>query len=217
MIQGIRYLDPILDAMAKHWPDNKIVNIVCHGHSVPAGFFATPFINPFSAYPHLVHTLIKERFPYASVNVIVTAIGGENSVSGAARFEEDVLSHKPGLVTIDYSLNDRGIGLEAARAAWESMIERALERDIKVILLTPTWDNSYYLQDENWHNIVAHANQVRELAAKYNVGLADSFAAWERNVAVESDLAQLLSHVNHPTRRGHQLVADEIGRYFIAR
>jgi len=164
-----------------------------------------------------MHTLIKERFPYASVNVIVTAIGGENSVSGAARFEEDVLCHKPDLITIDYSVNDRGIGLEAARAAWESMIERALERNIKVILCTPTWDNSYYLQDENWRCLVAHANQVRELAAKYNIGLADSFAAWERNVAVESDLAQLLSHVNHPTRRGHQLVADEIGRYFIAR
>lgn len=216
-MHNIRYLDPILDQMAKHWPENRMVNIVCHGHSVPAGFFATPFIDTFNAYPHLLHRLIKERFPYASVNVIVTAIGGENSVSGAARFEKDVLSHDPDIITIDYSLNDRGVGLEAARSAWESMIEAALARGKKVILCTPTWDNNYYEQNENWRAIAAHAEQVRELAAKYGVGLADSFRAWEKHVDDPSDLAQLLSHVNHPTREGHELVAKEIGRYFIAR
>ena len=217
MIQGIRYLDPLLDQMAKHWPENRNVNVVCHGHSVPAGFFATPLIDPFNAYPHLLHRMIKERFPYAMVNVIVTAIGGENSVSGAARFEKDVLTHNPDVITIDYSLNDRGIGLDAAREAWESMIKAALERDKKVILCTPTWDNSYYEQNDSWNGIVAHAAQVRELADKYNVGLADSFAAWEKHVDVPSDLAQYLSHVNHPTRSGHELVAREIARYFIAR
>lgn len=216
-MHNIRYLDPILDQMAKHWPENRMVNIVCHGHSVPAGFFATPFIDTFNAYPHLLHRLIKERFPYASVNVIVTAIGGENSVSGAARFEKDVLSHDPDIITIDYSLNDRGVGLEAARSAWEGMIEAALARGKKVILCTPTWDNNYYEQNENWRAIEAHAEQVRELSAKYGVGLADSFRAWEKHVDDPSDLAQLLSHVNHPTREGHELVAKEIGRYFIAR
>ena len=217
MIQGIRYLDPLLDRMAVHWPNNKLVNIVCHGHSVPAGFFATPLVDPFNAYPHLLHRLVKERFPYAVVNVIVTAIGGENSVSGAERFERDVLTHNPDLITIDYSLNDRGLGLAAAREAWEYMIQTALAHEKKVILCTPTWDNSYYEQNDSWKNLTAHAEQVRMLADRYSVGLADSFAAWERQISAPSDLARLLSHVNHPTRAGHQLAADEIGRYFIAR
>jgi len=217
MIQNIRYLDSLLDAMAVHWPNNRRVNIVCHGHSVPAGFFATPYVNTFDSYPHLLHREIKERFPYAQVNVIVTAIGGENSVQGAARFDEEVLTHKPDLITIDYSLNDRGLGLDTARAAWEEMIEKALARDIKVILCTPTWDNFYYVRSEPWEQIVQHAEQVRMLADKYNVGLADSFAAWERQIAEPADLAQLLSHVNHPSRMGHELVAREIAKYFIAR
>lgn len=217
MIQGIRYLDPILDGMAKHWPDNRMVNIVCHGHSVPAGFFATPLIDPFSAYPHLLHRLIKERFPYASVNVIVTAIGGENSVSGAARFDTDVLRHAPDIITIDYALNDRSIGLKAAYEAWAHMIQTALAAGKKVILCTPTWDNTYYDQTESWHALADHAAQVRALADKFSVGLADFFAAWERSIDMPSDLAQYLSHVNHPTRSGHMLAANEIGRYFIAR
>lgn len=119
MIAGLDYLDPLLDELAAQWPNNRTVSIVCHGHSVPSGYFATPFVNTFEAYPHLLHRIIKERFPFAVVNVIVTGIGGEDSAQGAERFSEDVLCHKPDVVTIDYALNDRRIGLSAARHAWE--------------------------------------------------------------------------------------------------
>ena len=147
MIQGISYLNSLLDEMAKQWPHNRTINIVCHGHSVPAGYFATPYIDTFHAYPHLLHTMVKERFPFAVINMIVTAIGGETSAGGAERFESDVLPHKPDVLVIDYSLNDRHIGLSKARSAWESMLQRALEQNSKVILCTPTWDNSYYEQN----------------------------------------------------------------------
>lgn len=213
----IHYLDEVLCELSKKWPENRTINIVCHGHSVPAGYFATPFVDTLHAYPHLLLRLIKERFPFACVNVIVTAIGGEDSVSGEKRFEKDVLSHDPDIITIDYALNDRRPGLEKAKKAWESMIEMALHRKKKVILLTPTWDNSYYEQNESWELLKAHANQVRMLSEKYKVGLADSFAAWEKRIEEPSDLSQYLSHVNHPTKKGHEIVADEIGRYFIAR
>ena len=217
MVKMTEYLAPLLDEMAKRWPNNRTINVVCHGHSVPSGYFATPYVNTFSSYPHLLHQLIKERFPYAVVNVIVTAIGGENSASGEARFQDDVLCHRPDIVTIDYSLNDRGMGTAAAEAAWSSMIEQALEKDVKVILCTPTWDNSYYDQNEAWEKLTAHAEQVRALAERYNVGLADSFRAFERHIADENDLPKYLSHLNHPTKAGHMLVAEEIAKYFIAR
>lgn len=217
MIQEIHYLDTVLDELGTRWPDNRTINIVCHGHSVPSGYFATPFVNTFSAYPHLLHLMVKERFPFAVTNVIVTGIGGETSKRGSERFEEDVLCYKPDVLTIDYSLNDRGIGLDMAKESWERMIIQALERNIKIILCTPTWDCSYYVQDENWELLALHAEQVRMLADKYNIGLADSFEAFRRHVSEPADLANYLSHINHPTRAGHQLVANEIGKYFIAR
>ena len=217
MIQGIDYLAPLLDEMAAKWPHNRTVNIVCHGHSVPAGYFATPYVNTFSAYPHLLHRMIKERFPFVVSNVIVTAIGGENSVKGAARFREDALTHKPDVLTLDYGLNDRFVGLEATKVAWESMISEALTADVKIILCTPTWDNNYYRKNEQWEQLRLHAEQIRGLADKYSVGLADSFEAYRRCILSESDLSKYLSHVNHPTQAGHQLVAEEIAKYFIAR
>lgn len=217
MVKVTEYLSPVLDALALRWPDNRTINIVCHGHSVPSGYFATPFVNTFAAYPHLLHQRIKERFPYAVTNVIVTAIGGEHSVKGAERFEADALTHRPDVLIIDYSLNDRGIGLEAALEAWEKMICLALEKNIKVILCTPTWDNSYYTKDDRWEQLQRHAEQVRALAEKYEVGLADSFRAFERHISDENDLPKYLSHTNHPTQAGHELVAEEIAKYFIAR
>lgn len=217
MIQGMNYLEPILQELAKKWPDNRTVNIVCHGHSVPSGYFATPFVNTFSAYPHLLHRSVKERFPFAVTNVIVTGIGGENSQDGEKRFESDVLTHKPDVLTIDYGLNDRRIGLQAAEESWEKMITLALEREIKVILCTPTWDNHFYAQDEEWYQLEEHAEQIRTLADRYNIGLADSFEAFRKKIDQPLDLAKYLSHVNHPTEAGHQLVADEIAKYFIAK
>ena len=77
------YLSGVVTELTRQWPANRTVNIVCHGHSVPAGYFRTPVVDTFNAYPHLLHRGLKERFPYAVVNVIVTAIGGENSESGA--------------------------------------------------------------------------------------------------------------------------------------
>lgn len=221
MIQKHDYLNSLLDEMAVRYPDNRCINIVCHGHSVPAGYFATPYVDTFHSYPHLLHRLIKERFPYAVTNVIVTAIGGERAKAGAARFESDVLTHKPDVITNDYSLNDRCDGLETACAAWEKMITQALERNIKVILCTPTWDFSYYRKDayqtERWEMLVQHAEQVKMLADRYSVGLADSFEAFRRHVTDPEDLIQYLSHFPHPTRAGHQLVALEIAKYFVAR
>jgi hypothetical protein len=52
------------------WPDNRTLMIACHGQSVPARYFATPLVDTFSAYPHLWHRRLKERFPWAIFNVI---------------------------------------------------------------------------------------------------------------------------------------------------
>lgn len=78
---------------------------------MPSGYAKTPLVDTFAAYPDRLHHALKERFPYAVINVIVTGIGGENSVRGEKRFADEVLTHRPDVVVIDYALNDRGIGL----------------------------------------------------------------------------------------------------------
>lgn len=204
------YLAPLLAKMEKDWPENRTINIVCHGHSVPAGYFATPKVDSFNAYPHLLHVALKEQYAEAVLNVIVTAIGGETSDKGAARFERDVLTHRPDLITIDYSLNDRRIGLEKAHQAWTAMIVAAKERGIPVLLFTPTADTREDLGSQD-APLAEHAAQVRRLAAEHRVGLVDSYAAFER---VAPRLEEYMSQVNHPNRKGHELVVGELVKWF---
>ncbi len=215
--QKHEYLSSLCDTLARRWPDNRTVNLVFHGHSVPSGYACTPFVDTFAAYPHLVHRTLARRFPFAVINAVVTAIGGENAVQGAARFEKDVLCHQPDLVTVDYGLNDRGLTMEQAEGAWRQMIETALSRGIPLILLTPSWDQTWFSRSAEWAALERHAGQIRRLAEEYGVGLADSFAAYEREVAAGTDLLNLLSHWNHPSPRGHALIAAEVTAWFPAR
>jgi len=209
------YLNEVRALLQQQWPKNRLVNVVCHGHSVPAGYFKTPIVDTFNAYPHLLHEAIKAKYPFAVINVIVTAIGGENSEGGAARFERDVLSHRPDVLTIDYALNDRGIGLPRAKKAWATMIEQALAAKIKVILLTPTADLSSKLDDPG-DPLNQQAEQIRQLAAQYHVGLVDSLEAFKNAIKSGAKLPDLMSQGNHPNRKGHELVAAALAAWFDA-
>lgn len=207
------YLSQLRELMQKQWPGNRTVNIVCHGHSVPSGYFKTPVVDTFNAYPHLLHTALKAQFPYAVINVIVTAIGGENSDSGAKRFEADVLSLRPDVITIDYGLNDRGIGVDKARENLTAMIQQAKVKGIKVLLLTPTPDQAASMTNPQ-DPLNQQAEMIRALAPSQQVGLVDSLKAFQEAVAQGAKLEDLMSQGNHPNRKGHDLVVTALMEWF---
>ncbi len=199
--------------LTKTWPKNRLVRIVFHGHSVPAGYFRTPTVQTFDAYPSLFHRKLCEQYPTAVIDVDVTAIGGENSVSGAARFEQDVLSLRPDLVFIDYCLNDRRVGLENAEAAWRSMISAAVAANVRVVLLTPTPDVSENPRDGSTP-LSQHAAQVRRLGDELGLSVVDSYAAFAARLEAGDELEAFMSQGNHPNRKGHEVVAAEIAKLF---
>lgn len=207
------YLSEIKELMQRRWPNNRTVNVVCHGHSVPAGYFKTPTVDTFNAYPHLLHKALKQRYPFAVINVIVTAVGGETSDSGKKRFAQDVLSHRPDVITIDYALNDRRIGLDESREALTSMITQAQSRGIKVILMTPTGDRGADLSNPE-DPLNRHAELIRDLARLYGVGLADSLAKFRAYTSNGGRLEDLMSQRNHPNRSGHELAMKVLMEWF---
>ena len=207
------YLAGIKKELTKEWPGNRTINLVFHGHSVPAGYFKTPVVNTFDSYPYLLLKELKERYPHAVINGICTAIGGENSSEGAKRFESDVLVHKPDVLFIDYALNDRGIGLDQAEEAWEKMISKVLKEDIKVILLTPSPDQRVDMLEPD-NELEQHAEQIKHLAKHYGTGLVDSYEVFKFRVQNGDHLPDYMSQVNHPNKKGHQLIASELIRFF---
>ncbi|QIP14116.1 SGNH/GDSL hydrolase family protein [Spirosoma aureum] len=206
------YLADVKKELNAVWPKNRTINLVFHGHSVPAGFWHDHEVHTLESYPNLLLKKLKDQYPYAVINVIVTAIGGENSIKGQTRFEQDVLVHKPDVLFIDYALNDRFAEIGKVKEAWVQMIETALARNIKVVLLTPSPDRRLNILDRA-NPLEPHVQQIKQLAEKYHTGLADPYAQFKR-IAARGDLINYMSHVNHPNREGHEIIATELMKWF---
>lgn len=207
------YLAAEVVEMHKQWPNNRTQNLVFHGHSVPTGYYVASTVKTFDSYPFYTLKSLKEKYNCAVLNCIITSIGGENAKRGAERFDTDVLNYKPNVLFIDYSLNDRGLSLADARTAWVKMIEKALAKDIKVILCTPTPDTNENILSAD-APLKAHADQVRALAAEYKTGLVDSYAIFKQKAVNGENLSDYMAQPNHPNEKGHRLVADEILSWF---
>ena len=198
------------DLSAK-WPKNRTINIVWHGHSVPSGYHQTPKVEPFGSYPFMVWQGMNERFPTAVINSITTAIGGENSVKGAARFERDVLPYHPDLLFIDYAINDRSVQLEDVERAWRSMIESAKTHQIPLILITPTGTRFDDFKDPT-NALSIRVALIRKLGKEYDLPVADVSAAWQKVLDGGTPQESLLSQGLHPNAKGHAIAAQEILR-----
>lgn len=207
------YLKEIKLEMTKKWPNNRTINLVFHGHSVPAGYFKTPIVNSLESYPIQVLNALKEKYPFAVINIINTSIGGENAISGEKRFKSDVLTHKPDVLFIDYALNDRRAGLTESKKAWDKMIKSALKNGIKIILLTPSPDLKVDLTEAE-NELELHSNQIIKLSKEYEVGLVDSYALFKEIQEKCDCLADYMSQGNHPNEKGHSVISSEIMKFF---
>ena len=153
------------------------------------------------------------------VNVIVTGAGGQNSERGAAVLGQDVLCHRPDVLTIQHGITDRALGLRRARRAWTAIIEQALSAGVRLLLVTPAANIVYRDGDpsEAQIEVEKHAQQTRDLASEHGVGLVDAMAAFRRYEEIWGDLSDLFSCGNHPSRTGHEIIARELLRWFPAR
>jgi lysophospholipase L1-like esterase len=207
------YLKEIKAELQKQWPKNRTINLVFHGHSVPCGYARTPLVKTFDSYPFLLLKQLKSLYPYAVINVIITSIGGENSVQGQKRFKRDVLIHKPDVLFIDYALNDRSVGLKKSKVAMEKMRKKALRKNIKIILLTPSNDLTVDFNKPG-NQLEQFSNQLISLAKKYNIGLSDSYGAFRDLARSGEDLKSYMAQSNHPNELGHEVITNELIKWF---
>jgi len=77
------------------------------------------------------------------------------------------------------------------------MVKQAKDRGIKVILLTPSPDQSVHYADPK-NELKKHIAQIRKIAAENHVGLADSYQAFGFLYKDKEQLSKYMSQVNHP-------------------
>lgn len=71
----------------------------------------------------------KKRYPAASITEINAAIGGTGSDLGVYRLQQDVLTHKPDLLFVEFAVNDGGAAPERILKAMEGIVRQTWRAD----------------------------------------------------------------------------------------
>lgn len=69
---------------------------------------------------------LVKHFPDAKINHVNAGIGGTRSDFGGIRVGDDVLSHNPDMVFIEYAVNDAGAGDDYIRETLESLVRTVM-------------------------------------------------------------------------------------------
>lgn len=226
---NLKHLKRSIDAKVKDVHKRSVV-IVAFGDSVTMGAMQLNETDYDAVYHARLKKLLEARYPKAVFSVINSGVGGESAKRGLKRINRDVIIHKPDLVIVGFALNDSCCGAEMVveyGRTLEKIIRRIQKNSVAdIIMLTPNFMNT--ADNRNVHPthrktdlpkkfkkiqldgvLKSYADKICEVAAKYGLAVADTYAAWEefRNAGVDTNML-LANGLNHPTPELHAVPAE---------
>lgn len=147
-------------------------------------------------YVWLVRHNLNALYPQENITVYNAGISGHKSSDMLARFDRDVLSHKPDLVFISVGVNDvwhgfydnhpkgdgtLGIPLDQYKANVNAMINKAYAAHSKVFLMLTTVIKEDLGSPEN-EKAVSYNNALRQLSKDRGTGLVDLQSAFKNYI-----------------------------------
>ena len=136
----INYRTDLKNTYNKLTTGDKNLNVVYFGGSVTVGTGASD--RDKYSWRALIGQWLKTNFPQANINNINTGAGESGTYLGSFRVERDVISQKPDLLFIEYSINDKyaNASYETAQLQYETIVRKVREAlpkcDIVTILVT---------------------------------------------------------------------------------
>lgn len=143
----------------------------------------------------------KEKFPKAEIEMFNAGIGATTSQYGSARAEEHVLSRKPDVVFVEFSVNDEDT--DFFKETYESLVRRLLSADsVKAVVII---NNLFYDSGRNAQRV------HNEIGLHYGLPIVSvRNYAWPRLESGEIDPKVYTDDNLHPTDIGHTMIADLI-------
>ena len=148
------------------------------------------------AWPSLLQDRLNKQ-DY-SIRVVNAGISGDTTAGGAERLPKLLRKYAPEIVVIELGGNDglRGTSINSIESNLRSMIETALGRDAKILLigmqLPPNYGNAY---------ATSFQNLFPELASEYSIGLVERLIQRMMNEVWQQSLMQMDGI--RPTAEGH--------------
>lgn len=183
------------------------VRVVCFGDSVTGVYYHT---GGRSAYPEVIRDALATRHPGSRVKVINAGKSGHTTTNGLGRIQQDVLVHKPHLVTVMFGLNDVAKGnIELYRKNLVEIVNKCRAAGAEVILATPNAVSE--TPDRPIAQVAAFAEVARIVAGQLSVPLADAHASLGALRERDPETWRLsMSDEIHPNLRGHRRLAETI-------
>ena len=159
--------------------------------------------NPYG-YLHLVGTALKSKG--VEIKIIPAGISGHKSTNMNARMERDVVKKNPVWMTLSCGVNDvwhgaHGVSLDRYKKEITSILDKADEAGIKVIVLTATMIKEDAQNDLN-KKLIPYNEFLRQIARERKYLLADLNADMQKIVAE--------SKAKNPKYRGNFLTSDGV-------
>lgn len=173
------------------------------GGSITQGSGAS---NANKCYAKLVYDWWCETYPQAKFTYVNAGIGATTSQFACARVEDDLLSHAPDFVVIDFSVNDEGSNFYDE--TYESLINLILDgagEDTAIMVLNMVQYNNG-INAQLIHNETAKAYDIPAVSMKDSIYKEITFG----RLKAEDVSADML----HPNDKGHAYGA-EIITYFL--
>ena len=170
------------------------------GGSITQGSCAS---NPANSYAGLFQKYWADKFPDSEITLVNAGIGGTNSYLGVHRADEQLLSAKPDVVIVEFSVNDGDRVMN--KYSYDSLVRMILtaEGDPAVILLFTTQENGTSMQEVH-----------KEIGLAYDLPMLSYREAVYPEVAAGTLDWKAISPDNiHPNDAGHSLIGQIISRY----
>lgn len=198
---------PGFPLLSRKLNDHAPIKLVCFGDSVTGVYYHT---GGRRAYTDMIKIALQNGFYGIDITAINAGVSGNTTVNALERIEQDVLAHKPDLVTVMFGLNDMTrVPIEDYRANLRAIVERCRAAGAEVILCTP--NSIQDTAERPVEKLIQYADVVRAVAAATDVPLADCFRDFEKvREGNEQQWAMLMSDEIHPNMAGHKQIATTI-------
>lgn len=180
---------------------NKKLTVGVIGGSITAGANASDFQQ--TAYAPLVVQWFRKKFPQTEIHFVNAGIGATNSLFGVHRVDGDLLSYKPDIVIIEFSVNDQGES--RTKASYEGLIRKILKSENKpAILALGLMD----MQGNSWQKY--HLEVCNHYHIPY-ISYRDAlYPEIQNGNMVWSEIS---SDEVHPNDRGHQIISNLVTHF----
>lgn len=201
---------------AEPFSDRDELNIVYLGGSITEGGKTD------TCWVSLIGKEFANRFPDKTVNNFNVGIGGTGSEFGIFRLKRDVIEHDPGIVFVEFAVNDRATAKESSQKHMEGIVRQlmSLEKQPVIIFVYTALADKKYPDDrpDNYDVTPPPCVETHEEIAQYynipSINLQDYI--WnevlpnKENFPGVENVHSILPDAVHPQVLGNKIYADYI-------